>query len=203
PGSASDSVSPRRLRRRLRPGRPLPRTPRRARAEQVGARHPPLKGLPRPDSSVRLRRDEATTGGGAGSRRFRPSEGAVATYVRIRPKSGRHRRYIYAVAGFGAVVTTGIYCRPGCSARPNRENLRSYVLAAAAEAGRFRACSRCRPYRESGLAPWTAPELVCRAVRLILDGALDAENEETLGSRLGGPGRPPRRACHGSLAGRH
>ncbi len=90
-------------------------------------------------------------------------------------------------------MTTGIYCRPGCSARPNRENLRSYVLAAAAEADGFRACYRCRPYRESVLAPWTAPELVCRAVRLILDGALDADNEETLGSRLGVSGRHLRR----------
>jgi len=97
------------------------------------------------------------------------------------------------VAEFGAVVTTGIYCRPGCSARPNRENLRSYVLAAAAEADGFRACYRCRPYRAGVLAPWTAPELVCRAVRLILDGALDADNEDALGSRLGVSGRHLRR----------
>lgn len=97
------------------------------------------------------------------------------------------------MAGFGAVVTTGIYCRPGCSARPNRENLTSYVLAAAAEADGFRACYRCRPYRESVLTPWTAPELVCRAVRLILDGALDAGSEEALGSRLGVSGRHLRR----------
>jgi AraC family transcriptional regulator, regulatory protein of adaptative response / DNA-3-methyladenine glycosylase II len=90
-------------------------------------------------------------------------------------------------------VTTGIYCRPGCSARPNRENLTSYLLAAAAEADGFRACYRCRPYRDSVLAPWTAPELVCRAVRLILDGALDADNEEALGSRLGVSGRHLRR----------
>jgi AraC family transcriptional regulator, regulatory protein of adaptative response / DNA-3-methyladenine glycosylase II len=41
--------------------------------------------------------------------------------------------------------------------------------------------------------PWTAPELVCRAVRLILDGALDADNEEALGSRLGVSGRHLRR----------
>lgn len=97
------------------------------------------------------------------------------------------------MAQFAAVVTTGIYCRPGCSGRPNRENLRAYALAAAAEADGFRACYRCRPYRESVLAPWTAPELVCRAVRLILDGALDADNEETLGTRLGVSGRHLRR----------
>jgi AraC family transcriptional regulator, regulatory protein of adaptative response / DNA-3-methyladenine glycosylase II len=99
-----------------------------------------------------------------------------------------------AVAEFAAVVTTGIYCRPGCSARPNRENVRAaYGLAAAAEADGFRACYRCRPYREGVLAPWTAPELVCRAVRMILDGALDAGNEEALGGRLGISGRHLRR----------
>lgn len=32
---------------------------------------------------------------------------------------------------------------------------------------------------------WTAPELVCRAVRLILDGALDQGSEAELGARLG------------------
>ena len=32
---------------------------------------------------------------------------------------------------------------------------------------------------------WTAPELVCRAVRLILDGALDRGSEDELGARLG------------------
>jgi AraC family transcriptional regulator, regulatory protein of adaptative response / DNA-3-methyladenine glycosylase II len=90
-------------------------------------------------------------------------------------------------------VTTGIYCRPGCSARPNRENVRAYPLAAAAEADGFRACHRCRPYREGVLSPWTAPELVCRAVRMILDGALDAGNEEALGARLGVSARHLRR----------
>jgi AraC family transcriptional regulator, regulatory protein of adaptative response / DNA-3-methyladenine glycosylase II len=86
---------------------------------------------------------------------------------------------------FSAVVTTGIYCRPGCSARPRAENVRSFPLAAAAEAGGYRACLRCRPYRWPQSVRWTAPELVCRAVRLILDGALDAGTEADLGARLG------------------
>ena len=34
---------------------------------------------------------------------------------------------------FSAVVTTGIYCRPGCSARPRAENVRTFPLAASAE----------------------------------------------------------------------
>jgi AraC family transcriptional regulator of adaptative response / DNA-3-methyladenine glycosylase II len=86
---------------------------------------------------------------------------------------------------FGAVVTTGIYCRPGCGARPRAENVKTYPLAAAAEADGFRACFQCRPYRWPQSISWTEPELVCRAVRLILDGALDRANEEELGQRLG------------------
>jgi methylphosphotriester-DNA--protein-cysteine methyltransferase len=47
---------------------------------------------------------------------------------------------------FGAVTTTGIYCRPGCPARtPKRENIRFYLTAAGARSDGFRACLRCRP----------------------------------------------------------
>lgn len=59
---------------------------------------------------------------------------------------------------YSAVVTTDIYCRPGCGARPHAENGRTFELAAAAEAAGFRACLRCRPYRIAGEVPWDAPE---------------------------------------------
>lgn len=46
----------------------------------------------------------------------------------------------------GAVLTTGIYCKPSCPARhPKRENIHFYPDAAAARAAGFRACLRCRP----------------------------------------------------------
>jgi AraC family transcriptional regulator, regulatory protein of adaptative response / DNA-3-methyladenine glycosylase II len=89
------------------------------------------------------------------------------------------------VSAVSAVVTTGIYCRPGCSARPRPENRRAFPLAAAAEAAGYRACHRCRPYRWPQSLGWEAPELVCRAVRLILGGALDGRSETELGARLG------------------
>jgi len=92
-----------------------------------------------------------------------------------------------------AVVTTGIYCRPGCWARPLAENVRSFPVAAAAEAAGFRACLQCRPYRMPLTAAWTGPETVCRAVRLILDGALDGGTEAELGRRLGVSARHLRR----------
>lgn len=97
------------------------------------------------------------------------------------------------VGSFAGVVTTGIYCRPGCGGRPRAEHVRRFPLAAAAEAAGFRACYQCRPYRWPQTATWTGPELVCRAVRLILDGALDGATEEQLGARLGVSARHLRR----------
>jgi len=47
---------------------------------------------------------------------------------------------------FVAVKTTGIYCRPVCSARtPRPENVRFFSDAASARAAGFRACLRCKP----------------------------------------------------------
>src|ERR687896_1796652 len=94
---------------------------------------------------------------------------------------------------FNAVVTTGIYCRPGCSARPLARNVRTFETAAAAEAAGFRACLLCRPYRSALIVDDTDPQLVCRAVQLILAGALDGDNETSLGRRLGVSARHLRR----------
>ena len=94
---------------------------------------------------------------------------------------------------FSAVVTTGIYCRPGCPASPRPENVTTFPFAAAAEAAGYRACLRCRPYRSPQALAWNGPELVCRAVRLILDGALDGGTEAQLGARLGVSARHLRR----------
>lgn len=101
--------------------------------------------------------------------------------------------------GFSAVATTGIYCRPGCPGRPRPENVRPFALAAAAEAAGYRACSRCRPYRIESAPSLEAPELVCRAVQLVADGALDGGTEEDLGSRLGVSARHLRRLFDGHL----
>ncbi|MEO6433928.1 MAG: methylated-DNA--[protein]-cysteine S-methyltransferase [Sphingomicrobium sp.] len=47
---------------------------------------------------------------------------------------------------FGAVKTTGIYCKPSCPARrPKRDNVEFFATAAAALAAGYRACLRCRP----------------------------------------------------------
>ena len=71
--------------------------------------------------------------------------------------------------------------------------MRTFALAAAAEAAGYRSCLRCRPYRWPQSVAWSAPNLVCRAVRLILDGALDHGTEAELGVRLGISARHLRR----------
>ncbi len=85
-----------------------------------------------------------------------------------------------------AVRTTGIYCLPECSARPLARNVELFSAPAAAEARGYRACLRCRPYRREQALGAVGPELVCRAVQLVLDGALDeGRTELDLGARLG------------------
>jgi AraC family transcriptional regulator, regulatory protein of adaptative response / DNA-3-methyladenine glycosylase II len=97
------------------------------------------------------------------------------------------------VSTFHGVVTTGIYCLPGCNGRPLAHNVRLFPLAASAEAAGFRACLRCRPYRAQPSASGLGPELVCRAVRLVIDGILDDGTEDDLAVHLGVSARQLRR----------
>src|SRR5262249_8505572 len=111
--------------------------------------------------------------------------GRVALAVRIRPASRRGGGMTPSVDAFTAVVATGIYFQPACSARPRARKTLTFPLAAAAAAAGYRACMRCRPYRYPQTIEWSAPEFVCRGVRLILDGSLDRGNEDGLAGRLG------------------
>ncbi len=88
---------------------------------------------------------------------------------------------------FVAVRTTGIYCRPICSARtPRRQNCRFVACAAAAEAAGYRPCRRCRPESAPGTPAWLGTSAtVARGLRLIAEGALDAGGVGDLAARLG------------------
>lgn len=77
--------------------------------------------------------------------------------------------------------------------------MRTYELAAAAEAAGYRACLRCRPYRVAGTVADDTPEIVCRAVQLIIAGVLDDGTEQGLGARLGVSARHLRRMFHDHL----
>lgn len=88
---------------------------------------------------------------------------------------------------FIGVTSTGVFCRPVCPARtPKRENIRLYACAAAAEAGGFRPCLRCRPEASPGTPAWLGTSAtVSRALRHIEAGALDRCDVGTLAAKLG------------------
>lgn len=88
---------------------------------------------------------------------------------------------------FGAVTTTGIYCRPVCRVSPPRfENVQWFMCAAAAEAAGFRPCRRCRPESAPGTPAWLGSSaIVSRALRLISEGMLDEISLEDFADKLG------------------
>ena len=65
-----------------------------------------------------------------------------------------------------AVLTTGIYCRPGCPARrPKRENVVYFRSREAAEQAGFRPCKRCKPnFTANPEGNWALVEKVCRYI---------------------------------------
>lgn len=62
---------------------------------------------------------------------------------------------------FVGVKTTGIFCRPTCTARkPLQKNVRFFAAPADALAAGYRACKRCRPLEAAGQLPAWLDELV-------------------------------------------
>ena len=69
------------------------------------------------------------------------------------------------------VHSTGIYCRPVCSARASlRKNRAFYATAAAASAAGLRPCRVCHPERARVLPQWRLSAPVRRQLRLIHRG---------------------------------
>src|SRR5262249_45873621 len=139
------------------------------------------------------------------------------SHVRKRPDRGTARRYTSDMTFdddtyyraltardvrfdglfFVGVTTTGIYCRPICTARtPGRDRCRFFPNAALAEKEGFRPCLRCRPELAPGLAPVDAVGRVARlAAARIEAGALnDDGNMDNLAGELGLSARQLRRA---------
>jgi AraC family transcriptional regulator of adaptative response / DNA-3-methyladenine glycosylase II len=96
---------------------------------------------------------------------------------------------------FVGVSSTGIYCRPVCTARtPRRENCSFYGSAAAAEAAGYRPCLRCRPELAPGNASVDARTRIAHAAAdLIENGALNGDPVDSLAGRLGVTDRHLRR----------
>ena len=96
---------------------------------------------------------------------------------------------------FVGVASTGVYCRPVCTARqPLRKNCRFYVSAAAAERDGFRPCLRCRPELAPGNASVDAQaRLAQAAASLIEDGLANDGRLDAIAARLGVTDRHLRR----------
>ena len=64
---------------------------------------------------------------------------------------------------FAAIRTTGIFCRPGCSARkPRPENVEFYASVRDALGAGYRPCLRCHPMEPKGAAPEWIEKLLQR-----------------------------------------
>jgi AraC family transcriptional regulator, regulatory protein of adaptative response / methylated-DNA-[protein]-cysteine methyltransferase len=91
---------------------------------------------------------------------------------------------------YTAVRTTGIFCRPTCSARkPKPENVDFYASADDAMVAGFRPCKRCRPLGSLAMPEW---------VQGILDAAERGNGERWSDARLSDHGVDPvrlRRWC--------
>jgi AraC family transcriptional regulator, regulatory protein of adaptative response / DNA-3-methyladenine glycosylase II len=96
---------------------------------------------------------------------------------------------------FIGVLTTRIYCRPICPARPPKEeNVRYFPTAAAAAEAGLRPCLRCRPECSPGTPAWLGTSAtVSRALRLITESALEDAGMDALAARLGIGSRHMRR----------
>jgi AraC family transcriptional regulator, regulatory protein of adaptative response / DNA-3-methyladenine glycosylase II len=96
---------------------------------------------------------------------------------------------------FTGVLSTRIYCRPICPARPpKRENIIYFPSAAAAAGAGFRPCLRCRPEAAPGSPAWNGTSAtVSRAMLLMRQGALNEGSVEDLASKLGVGSRHLRR----------
>ncbi|MDL2219792.1 helix-turn-helix domain-containing protein [Ruminococcaceae bacterium OttesenSCG-928-O06] len=96
---------------------------------------------------------------------------------------------------FVGISTTGIYCRPVCTARqPLQKNCTFYATAAAAEQAGYRPCLLCRPERAPGTAKVdAAANLAYRAARLLEENCGAGQSLEEVAVRLGCTARHLRR----------
>lgn len=103
---------------------------------------------------------------------------------------------------FVGVTSTGIYCRPICTAKtPKAANCRFFESAEAAEKARFRPCLRCRPELAPGNAPVDDSRRIAGMIAQRIDEGMldDGGGLETVAKRFGWSARQIRRIVHREL----
>ena len=122
---------------------------------------------------------------------------ATALYAAYAARDPRFDGVFYV-----GVTSTGIYCRPVCTARtPKAGNCRFFESAEAAEASSFRPCLRCRPELAPGNAPVDdAHRIAALLVQRIHEGMLDdGAGLEDVAARFGWSSRQIRRIVRKEL----
>ncbi len=100
------------------------------------------------------------------------------------------------------VTSTGIYCRPVCTARtPRASNCRFFESREAAEKARFRPCLRCRPELAPGNAPVDDAQRVAALLAQRIDEGMldDGGGLETVSKKFGWSSRQIRRIVQKEL----
>ncbi|HEY7893889.1 MAG TPA: AlkA N-terminal domain-containing protein [Gemmatimonadaceae bacterium] len=100
------------------------------------------------------------------------------------------------------VTSTGIYCRPVCTARtPKAANCRFFDSAVAAEKANFRPCLRCRPELAPGNAPVDDAQRIASLIAHRIDEGMldDGAGLETIAARFGWSSRQIRRMLQREL----
>lgn len=100
------------------------------------------------------------------------------------------------------VTSTGIYCRPVCTARtPKRANCRFFDSPEAAEKAAFRPCLRCRPELAPGNAPVDDARRIAGMIAHRIDEGMldDGAGLEKIASQFGWSSRQIRRIVHKEL----
>lgn len=100
------------------------------------------------------------------------------------------------------VTSTGIYCRPVCTARtPKAANCRFFDSAEAAEKANFRPCLRCRPELAPGNAPVDDGRRIASLIAHRIDEGMldDGAGLESIAKRFGWSSRQIRRMVQREL----
>jgi AraC family transcriptional regulator of adaptative response / DNA-3-methyladenine glycosylase II len=124
----------------------------------------------------------------------------AAFYSALRSRDPRFDGVFYV-----GVTSTGIYCRPVCTAKPVKAaNCRFFASAEAAERENFRPCLRCRPELAPGNAPVDdarriASLLVHRIDEGMLDNPADGQWMERVARQFGWSSRQIRRIVQREL----
>jgi AraC family transcriptional regulator of adaptative response / DNA-3-methyladenine glycosylase II len=124
----------------------------------------------------------------------------AAFYSALRSRDPRFDGVFYV-----GVTSTGIYCRPVCTAKPVKAaNCRFFSSAEAAERENFRPCLRCRPELAPGNAPVDdarriASLLVHRIDEGMLDNPSDGQWMERVARQFGWSSRQIRRIVQREL----